>query len=158
MQRHDPTLGVKMLQVFSRTFVSSSRRGLAGVLVSFLACAGALVLSGCGGGGGGSGAGGVSAGGRAQLVAMHFGRLADVYGFRSSGGAVTVELYQKDVMVGPDIQDERDGSSTRRDDEILYDFVTADPDTLQPRLLITRTIGSAEFQAAFDALDDRLRL
>ena len=45
-----------------------------------------------------------------------------------------------------------DGLSGRRDDEILYDFLSANPDTLQPRLLITRQVDSEEFAEAFGAL------
>ncbi len=118
----------------------------------------ALGLVGCGGSGGGaSNVPGVS-GNSLRLATMEFGKLVDVYGLRQSAGGTTVDLYLADVMVGPDIEDERSSNSNKPDSEILYDFLSSDPDTLAPRLLITRVIGSAEFDAAFDALDDELRL
>jgi hypothetical protein len=40
---------------------------------------------------------------------------------------------------------------------VLYYFVGADPDTLQPRLFIPRELGSDAFLNAFDALDDQTR-
>ncbi len=115
----------------------------------------AILLAACSGGGGSSGGTAGSAG--AQLLSIEFGRLADVYGLRKEGGQTTVALHQRDVLIGPDIQDQRSANSEQRDEEILYDFVNSDPDTLQSRLLITREIGSAEFAAAFDALDDKAR-
>lgn len=89
---------------------------------------------------------------------MHSGRLVDVYGLQKTASGSAVVLYDKDVLVGSDIQDERDSSSTKRDEEILYDFLSADADTLQLRLLITRVIGSKEFNAAYDALGAKVRL
>jgi hypothetical protein len=59
-----------------------------------------------------------------------------VYGLQTTPEGSTRALYRKDVLVGPDIQDERATNSTKRDDEVLYDFLGADPDTLQPRLFI----------------------
>ncbi len=115
------------------------------------------LASGCGGSGGSSTSPGVSGGGL-RLAQVHFGKLIDVYGLRVTAAGTTVELYQRDVLAGTDIKDERPSNSSKRDEEILYDFISADPDNLQPRLLITRAIGSAEFAAAFDAIDDQLRL
>jgi len=111
---------------------------------------------GCGGSGGGS-APGSSATEGIQLLRIQHGKLVDVYGLKSLNGAQIVSLHQADMLVGPDIQDERDTGSNKRDDEILYDFLSANPDTLQPRLLITREIGSEEFADAAAALDDNLR-
>lgn len=102
----------------------------------------------------------VDSGGRSgdnQLVTIEYGKLVDVYGLREISGTKTIALYQEDALVSPEIPDERDANSQRPDDEILYDFINSDPDTLQPRLLITRQIGSAEFRDAFDALDNSLR-
>jgi hypothetical protein len=64
----------------------------------------------------------------------------------------------RDVLIGADIVDERDGvTRNRRDHEILYDLLPANPDNLQPRLLITRELSSPEFASAFAALDDCVR-
>ena len=118
----------------------------------------AIALSACGGG---SSTGIPGRPARSvRLEAVHFGRLADVYGLRrTTGGTLVAELHQRDVMVGPDIQDQRDSRSRdRRDDEILYDFLGANPDDLQPRLLITREIGTPEFEAALAAVSVKLRL
>lgn len=127
------------------------RRALIGAVSVLLAA----VLGACGGSGGG--ASGVGPRGDADLVAVHYGRLADVYGLRERDGVVTVELHRRDVLVGLDIRDERKGGDALGDDEILYDFLSPDPDTLQLRLLITRRIGSEAFRAAFDALDAHVR-
>jgi hypothetical protein len=115
------------------------------------------LLQGCSRGGGAAGAG-AAAGGEA-LLAVEYGSLADVYGLRrTASGAFTAALFERDVLLGADIVDERDGNNrNRRDNEILYDFLSANPDNLQPRLLITREIGSPEFARAFAALDDRVR-
>lgn len=117
-----------------------------------------LALTACSGGGG---AGGVGPGnpntGNAQLTRVLYGRLADVYGLRVSAAGSAVELYQTDVILGPDIQDERPTNSTLRDSEILYDFIGTNPDNLQARVLITRSIGSTEFEAAYTALGARAR-
>ncbi|MCC6783205.1 MAG: hypothetical protein IT457_10215 [Planctomycetes bacterium] len=117
-----------------------------------------LFVAACSGGGG---AGGIGPGnpntGNAQLTRVVYGRLADIYGLRTTPTGVTVELYQTDVMLGPDIQDERPTNSTLRDSEILYDFIGTNPDNLQARVLITRELGSAEFEAGFTALGSRVR-
>ncbi|MEM7198841.1 MAG: hypothetical protein AAF628_01145 [Planctomycetota bacterium] len=93
-----------------------------------------------------------------HLQAVHFGKLVDVYGLRTTSAGAAVELYRADVLVGPDIEDERANGSTRPDEEVLYDFVGTDPDDLTPRLVITREIDSAEFRAAFAAIDDEVTL
>ena len=94
---------------------------------------------------------------QAELVRVEFGRLADVYGYDSSAGAGTISLFLKDVLIASNIRDERDNNDNVQDGEILYDFIGSDPDSLQPRLLIPRELGSREFEEAFDALDDQLR-
>ena len=111
-----------------------------------------LVLNGCSGSGSSSSDLNVVDSG-VQLIAVHQGKLVDVYGLRTVQNSQVIDLYQTDMIVGLDIQDERDSGSNKRDSEILYDFVNANPDTLQPRLLITREIGSKEFEDAIDALD-----
>ena len=117
----------------------------------------AFVLAGCSSKKDASAVGGGS--GSASLVAVEFGALVDVFGLRrTSSGAFTAGLYQRDVLIGSNIVDERDGvNRNKKDNEILYDFLSANPDNLQPRLLITREIGSPAFESAFDALDDRVR-
>ncbi len=128
-----------------------------------LACLGLLVamswLTACGGGGGKAAnlnTGGP--GGNAALVSVHQGRLVDVFGLRQVGALSLQELYQRDVLIGSNITDQRDGNSNLKDNEILHDFTNTNPDNLQPRLLITREIGSIEFKNAFDALDAGVRL
>jgi hypothetical protein len=116
----------------------------------------AAVLPSCGGSGGSSPSSlGQPTG--AHLTRIQHGKLADIYGLKSLNGSQIVELYQADMLVGPDIQDERGSNSTKRDSEILYDFISANADSLQPRLLITRDIGSKEFTDAVAALDNNLR-
>ena len=105
--------------------------------------------------------------GDAELTKLEFGRLVDVYGLQTTPEGVVVELYDDpstvglidglDVVIGPDIQDERGPDSRQPDSEVLYDFIGSNPDNLQPRLLITRELGSAEFREAFEELDDRLK-
>jgi hypothetical protein len=114
----------------------------------------ALALTGCSGSSDNRGPGGRS--GDNRLVSIEYGKLADVYGLTEISGTKTIALYQKDALVSPQISDERDANSRRADDEVLYDFINSDPDTLQPRLLITRAIGSEAFHAAFDDLDTGL--
>ncbi len=109
-------------------------------------------LYSCGGGGGGGGKS-LTAGG-IELVEVASGRLADVYGLVAHpNGKTSIRLYQKDVLVGPDIQDQRSGNDNIPDQSITYDFDGFDPGTLQPKLVITRIIGSPQFLSAFGALD-----
>ena len=88
---------------------------------------------------------------------MEHGRLADVYGYVDAEGGTDISLYQRDVIIGPNITDERPSNSTVADGAILYDFIGTDPDTLQARLLIPRDVTSTVFAQAFEALDDDLR-
>lgn len=126
----------------------------AGITAALLTAA--LILGGCGGSGDGPSSSVPGVGGsNARLASVEFGLLADVYGLDASG---FTELYRKDVMVGADIQDERTALASVSNSQITYDFLSADPDNLQPRLLITRQLGSPDFTAAFDALDDKLRV
>src|SRR5690606_33581916 len=136
--------------------IAGSRRRAAGRWVA--GDAASLALSGCPSKGPNDPAPRAGDGSSAH-VAVEFGSLVDVYGLRKTeSGAFTAALYERDVLIGSDIVDERDGvNRNRRDNEILYDFLSANPDNLQPRLLITREIGSPEFERAFDALDDRVR-
>jgi len=130
---------------------SRSRRSLVAVLAL-------AAMAACGGGGGGgSSPTGEANSGQAELQRVEYGRLVDVYGLRITGGDSVQELYQKDVLIGSDIEDQRGAGDALRDDEILYDFFGSDPDTLQPRLFIPRDVTSAAFKSAFDALDDRVR-
>jgi hypothetical protein len=80
-----------------------------------------------------------------------------VYGLRVTAQESIVTLFERDVVIGPDIEDERSAESNLRDDEITYDFIGADPDTLQPRLFIPRDVTGEQFRLAFDSLDDGLR-
>lgn len=89
-----------------------------------------------------------------HLTEVVAGRLVDVYGLRVERGVKVLELYRRDVLVGPGVQDQRSPLDHLADEQILHDFLLPDGDTLQPRLLITRELGSEEFTAAFAALDD----
>ena len=113
----------------------------------------ALLAAGCGGGGGSTGGAGAG-GSQASLVRVEFGRLADVYGYDAGG---QIELYREDVLIGPNIEDERSNNEIKRDEEVFYDFFGSDPDTLQPRLLIPRALTSTAFADLFAALDDEVR-
>jgi hypothetical protein len=94
---------------------------------------------------------------QAELQRVEFGRLVDVYGLQTGVNGSTIELFRRDVLIGGNIQDQRSASDNISDAEITYDFLGANPDTLQPQLFITREIGSADFQEALDALDDEVR-
>ncbi|MDP6423703.1 MAG: hypothetical protein QGG14_03120, partial [Planctomycetota bacterium] len=101
------------------------------------------------------GTGDAKQGGDADLVELLVGRLVDVYGLRAvPNGGMDITLFEADVVIGPDIQDERDSNSTKRDSEIEYDFIGVDPETLQQKLLIPREVGSKDFQELFDKVDD----
>ena len=128
--------------------------GKGGLVIGRLAtvlCAALLgaVFPGCSGGGGGAG---LSGAGGVFLASVHQGKLVDVYGLRALGGAKLIELYREDVLISVEIRDERSSCSNETDDQITYDFISPDPDTLQPHLLITREIGSTQFVAALDDL------
>ncbi len=130
---------------------------LAGAARAFAAALLVLVLGACSGSGGGGGAGGGTGSGGAQIRGVFHGRLVDVYGLRDTASGRVVELFAEDVLIGPDIQDERPPTSTKTDEEVLYDFIGTNPDNLQPRLLITRLVGSDEFEQAYGDLDNRVK-
>ena len=92
-----------------------------------------------------------------ELQAIEYGRLVDVYGLRADPEGTTIALYERDVVIGLDIVDQRPAESPLPDAAVTYDFLGADPDTLQPRLFIPRDLTSEAFREAFAALDDRLR-
>jgi len=91
-----------------------------------------------------------------ELALMEYGRLVDVYGYTDVEGVTEVTLFERDVIIGPDITDERPSNTPIADGAILYDFIGTDPDTLQARLLIPRDIDSPVFEQAVAALDDDL--
>ncbi|MBK8976499.1 MAG: hypothetical protein IPM29_11330 [Planctomycetes bacterium] len=131
---------------------SRARLGSCALGAAFLALLGACS------GGGGPAAGGNPNLGETQLAAVRYGRLVDVYGLRETTQGRVVDLVQEDVLIGPDIEDERPPNSTKTDDEILYDFIGTNPDNLQGRLLITRVIGSPAFQSAYADLERGVKL
>src|SRR5690606_181752 len=92
-----------------------------------------------------------------ELSRVEYGRLVDVYGLRVTPQGAEIDIFQRDVVIGGNIQDQRPTESNLSDSEITYDFLAADPDTLQPRLFIPRDFTGEEFRTAFDALDDELR-
>ncbi len=97
------------------------------------------------------------AGGKVRIERVEYGRLVDVYGLTTEAGTTNITLHQKDVIVGSDIRDERPPGSSLGDNEVTYDFFGTDPDTLQPRLLIPRDLGSTQFANAFAGLARNLR-
>lgn len=148
----DILLGRSRLRAGSRAFGSGSLRR---AVVTSLGAA--LLLTACNGGGGGIGNATPGTTVHPELQAVEYGRLVDVYGLQVTPEGSSIALYKRDVLVGPDIQDERGTNDNKRDDEILYDFTGSDPDTLQPKLLIPRDMTGEEFARAFDALDDSAR-
>ena len=114
------------------------------------------VLAACSGGGGDTAGVGIG-GGAPELVAVEYGRLADVYGLQVTPEGSAIQLFRKDVLIGGNIQDQRPANSTLRDEDVTYDFISTDPDSLQARLFIPRDITSDTFRVAFDALDDEAR-
>lgn len=122
-----------------------------------LAALGLAVLGACSSGGGSTGTPGANNSSSAELTSVQFGRLVDLYGYEASSSGSVIALFEKDVLIGPNIEDERPANSAKRDEEVLYDFISSDPDTLQPRLFIPRLLNSAEFTAAAAALDDEVR-
>lgn len=122
-----------------------------------VALAATLWVTACGGGGGGTGNVG-SGSGQPRLLRVEFGRVVDVYGYQAAPeGGVVRALYRRDVLIGSNIVDERGPNENKPDEEVVYDFVGSDPDTLQPRLFIPRLIESPAFAAAFTALDAQVR-
>ena len=116
-----------------------------------------LPFSACGGGQGGIG----ESSDGITLLSIHTGRLVDVYGLvgdEQGNSTGAIELVNTDVLIGNNIQDERQVNENKADPEITYDFIGTDPATLQPKLLITRVIGSDAFEAAYDELDDQCQL
>ncbi|MBL8729677.1 MAG: hypothetical protein JNM25_14705 [Planctomycetes bacterium] len=142
----------------SGSFVSSCSPSSTGASAGRrLALLASLVLVGCSSGGGSVDPSGAVTTTQAELQRVEFGRLVDVYGLQNSASGSTIELFRRDVLIGSNIRDERSSSDNLTDAEITYDFLGADPDSLQPRLFIPRELGSPAFQTAFDALDDQLR-
>ncbi len=118
----------------------------------------ALALAGACSKGGGGGTGTATPGSQPELVAVQYGRLVDVYGLvAGTNGETSMDLYQRDVLIGPDINDQRGTNEIKADEDVTYDFISSDPDTLQPRLFIPRLVTSDAFQQAFAALDDQVR-
>ena len=134
-------------QMIQRSFASAFVVPLA--LLAFAGC------SGSGGGGVGNATPGATV--QPELKLVEYGRLVDVYGLRVTPEGTAIALFRQDVVIGGNIQDQRPTESNLSDAEILYDFLAADPDTLQPRLFIPRDVTGTAFSTAFDALDDELR-
>ncbi|HIE70447.1 MAG TPA: hypothetical protein EYP98_09830, partial [Planctomycetes bacterium] len=87
------------------------------------------------------------------MARVEYGRLVDVYGLQVTPEGAAIALFRRDVIIGGNIQDQRPTESNLSDSEITYDFIAADPDTLQPRLFIPRDLTETEFSDAFEALD-----
>ena len=116
------------------------------------------LLWSCSGSGGGSGSVTTPTntdGSAIQLAEIAVGRLVDVFGLETQAdGSRLLTLVERDVLVSSSIEDERNAGDLVGDDDIQFDFLSPDPTTLQPRLLITREVGSPEFDELFDQLDD----
>ncbi|PIE24366.1 MAG: hypothetical protein CSA62_03535 [Planctomycetota bacterium] len=126
-------------------------------LLGLLVLAMGLLLTGCDNGGGGSATGGSAASnGDADVLQLRTGRLVDVYGLQKTAHGSVVQLFERDVLIGSNIQDERDANSNKKDSEITYDFFGFNPENLQPNLLITRDLGSSAFRAAFERLFEKV--
>ena len=150
---HDSALDLRSASELRYRTRFEPRTRLATLLFAF-----ALALCACGHSGGPPASGSIGDGATFELISVHYGRLVDVYGLERSASGTAMVLYESDVLIGSDIRDERDNGSSKRDDEILHDFLTPDLDTLQPRLLITRLVDGSEFRTAFAALGSNLRL
>ncbi len=149
--------------VHTMASINNGRSAVGAALRAFGLLSISVAMAGCSGGSGGTvgSAGPGSTTATTQVDSVEFGRLADVYGIRTTSEGQTVELVQKDVMIGRDIRDERisgTASENKTDSEVRYDFLSADPDTLQPRVFIPREIGSPAFQQLFDDLDNDVSL
>lgn len=126
-------------------------------VASAVSLAAVAMVAGCSGGSGATGSSTPGSATHAELLRVEYGRLVDVYGLNVTATGSSIELYRRDVLIGPSIQDERGVNSTKSDDEILYDFIGSDPDTLQPRLFIPRDVTGEEFADALAAVDDDVR-
>ena len=146
------TMRTATLETADRAMFGSGRRWL--TASTLCAAATLFALGSCSSGGGSSSTASAVGGSSLRIEAVEFGRLVDVYGFDANDSII---LAEKDVMIGSDIKDQRPANSAIPNEQILFDFLSADPDTLQPRLLITRRVGSSEFDEGFDQLDDRVR-
>ncbi|MFQ5504293.1 MAG: hypothetical protein ACE5F1_05770, partial [Planctomycetota bacterium] len=111
------------------------------------------LLVSCGGAGQG---GSAASSGDGELLRVEVGRLVDVFGLKGLRRNEGVVLFQKDVLIGPDIQDDRRGANKKSEAQIVYEFIGVDPDTLQSRLLINREVGSEKFQSAWAKLGENL--
>ncbi|MCB9877401.1 MAG: hypothetical protein H6835_07345 [Planctomycetes bacterium] len=135
----------------------TSSRGWCAALCYATSLAAVFGLASCNGKGSGTIGGLATDTTQPRLVSVDYGRLVDVYGLQVTADGTTITLYERDVVIGGDIDDERPANSNLSDLEITYDFIGADPDTLQQRLFIPRDVTSQEFADAYDALDDNLR-
>lgn len=83
---------------------------------------------------------------RTELVpVVQYGRLVDVYGLRSRNGNTVRELYWAGMLSGP---------TKPNDHKRPYETLPSNPDSLRGRVLINHEIGSPEFLAAVDRLDN----
>ncbi|MEM7200872.1 MAG: hypothetical protein AAF628_11430 [Planctomycetota bacterium] len=75
----------------------------------------------------------------ANVLAVHHGRLVDLYGLAGSGDQIA--LHQRDVLIGYALPSSGD-----------LEWLGTHPDSLQPRLLVRHQLESAEFDAALATL------
>lgn len=145
------------LRIRSREFLASRPRPNVATKSLVSALLGALALGAACSKGGGGGVGSATPSTQPELTKIEYGRLVDVYGLKVTAQGTIRELYRSDVLIGPDIADQRATNEVKSDDEVTYDFISSDPDTLQARLFIPRDMSGQAFQVAFEALDDQVR-
>ena len=88
-----------------------------------------------------------------QPVALHFGRIVDVYGLKNHGPKQSIVLYRTAVLIPPDAAI---ASSADAGEEPLS-YLPCNPDTLRQRILIRQPIASDSFQQALAALEQAVR-
>ena len=85
--------------------------------------------------------------GDTELLAVHWGRLCDVYATDPATGAPS--LWQRDQLIGAEVTDDPDQR---------WSFLPSDVETLQPRLWIASADGTAGFTAALQEVQRRVQL
>lgn len=117
-----------------------------------LTCGALLFPAACGGGGGSGGSAATPGAntGDADLLAISYGRLVDVFGLQDVNGVRSSVLFRRDVVINLEVEDGRLPGEIKADADVRYDFIGADPSSLQTRLLIPRTIGSPEFDTLLE--------
>ena len=125
-----------------------------------LAMCGSLFLASCGGGGGKSSSASPTAGGSAQLVSLHYGRLVDIYSYRRLAASRTDRrdtfnrspvLVARDVVISPSVTTQplfdAVGAENKNTD---YRFMPFDVNVGHDELLILWDNTTSDEQDDFD--------